>query len=119
MTISTNGQKGVGGTLFAKEDGKGSKKEVLPHPGARTSLTPGNSLSRMMNQYGKGHSFLPGGAQPVGAAGADPQNHAGVLPIRGQKGGIKRNPRRGGLGPGFESAPGTDQDYSMKSEDLE
>jgi hypothetical protein len=97
--------------------GKNAKQEILPGPGARTSLTSGSPLSRMMGQYGKGHSYL--GAGMEGGASDAIVHHSGVSQIRGAKGGVRSNPRTGALGPGPRGAPGTAQDYSMQTQDTE
>ncbi|HEY1491980.1 MAG TPA: hypothetical protein VGF35_05095 [Steroidobacteraceae bacterium] len=124
---------GVGGTMFGGGGGAGGmpspqmpggvagpaggKSNTIqnlasPHSGLRSTITPGDSSSRMMGQYGKGHSFgaLPG----MGGASKAP---SGLGQLRGGGGAMKRNVRMGGLGPGKMSTPGTAQDYSMSSPD--
>jgi hypothetical protein len=66
-----------------------------------TTLTKGDTLDRAMGHYGKA------------------AKSGGLSSVRGGGGGIKRNPRSGGLGPGPMSTPGTPTDYSMTSPDLE
>lgn len=109
---------GTGGTIFAGSDGKGSHQQALGgvHSGVKSAITGGAPLSRSMGQYGKGHSYLPG---MEGGVTADPTQHAGVKQIRDGGGGIRRNPRKGGLGPGPMSAAGGAGDYSMTNTDLE
>jgi hypothetical protein len=108
---------GVGGTLFSSAapgggataspfptGGKGGSAQHLssPHSGMKSTLHPGDTLSRSMGQYGKGHSF----------AGPSP-----LKQIRGGTGQMRRI--RGGLGAGKMGMPGPSGDYSMKSGDTE
>jgi hypothetical protein len=112
----------VGGTLFAPGGGlggsggsgvatpslgKNSKQQNLgsPHSGQKSTLASGDTMSRSMGQYGKGHSFS-------GLAGGNP-----LKQIRGGMGGMRRI--RGGLGPGKAGQPGSSKDYSMTSPDSE
>lgn len=83
--------------------GKAAKSQNLgsPHSGQMSTLAGGDPLSRMMGHYGKGHSF----AAPAG--------------IRGGGGGMKRNPTKGGIGPGRQATVGTAADYSMINPDTE
>jgi hypothetical protein len=87
--------------------GKPGKMQRLTFPGQKNTITPGDTLSRSMGQYGKGHSLL--GAQP--AANAAPVSHAGMNEIRGGSGGIKKRPRQGGIGPGPMGNYGSDTLY--------
>jgi hypothetical protein len=121
---------GVGGTLFGAGGGaadsntqtpfeapggiktpsfgKNSSQQNLhsPHSGLRSTITKGDPLSRMMGQYGKGHSFSPAG------------QGAGLSQIRGGMGQMRRI--RGGLGPGKVGQAGpSNTDYSMTSPDSE
>jgi hypothetical protein len=121
--IKTQGPKGLADHVFGGSgaDAKGSHRQVLPHLSAKTTITPGDPMSRMANQYGKGHSFgVPGdmsgmtgqmASAPLGAAGQEPPaNHPGLTMVRGGSGGMKRNPRSGGLGADRETYPkGTGQ----------
>ena len=91
--------------------GKNSQQQNLgsPHSGTMSTLTTGDTLSRMMGQYKKGHSF------------AAPGPKASKVPMRGGAGGIRRNPTKGGIGPGKMGttgpASGSSTDYpSMTSE---
>jgi hypothetical protein len=106
MAIKTlKGKPGAAGKLFGKSDGKGAASQLLS-PGMRSSITPGDPMSRMMNQYGKGHSLLandsPSGPTDMDAPITPTRAHPGISDMRGGKGGIRKNPRQGGL-------TGTDQ----------
>lgn len=111
---------GVGGTLFSSAapgggatgspfptGGKGGSAQHLssPHSGMKSTLHPGDTLSRSMGQYGKGHAF-------GGLTGAKP-----LKQIRGGLGQMRKI--RGGLGPTKMGGPGGPGDYSMKSGDTE
>jgi hypothetical protein len=126
---------GVGGTLFAGGGGMGGSEPAnspgavhapslgknsvqqnlaSPHSGLRSSITKGDPMSRLMGQYGKGHSFgnMMGGV-PGGGNAASPLHQ-----IRGGIGQMKRI--RGGLGPGKVGQAGaSNTDYSMTSGDTE
>jgi hypothetical protein len=97
--------------------GKNSVQQNLssPHSGLRSTITSGDPMSRMMGQYGKGHSFasLLGGTPGKSAAGGK----SGEGMIRGGAGQMRRI--SGGLGPGKAGQPGQDTDYSMTSPDQE
>jgi hypothetical protein len=119
---------GVGGTLFAPGGGMGGtstggvsapslgKNSVQqdlgsPHSGLRSTITKGDPMSRMMGQYGKGHSFS-------GLAGGQAPPSGSLHAIRGGTGQMRRI--RGGLGPGKVGQPGaSNTDYSMTSPDTE
>ena len=60
-----------------------------PHSGIMSTITPGNTMSRSMGQYGKGHG------DPILSAPT-----AATNPLKDGGGGIKTNPREGGLGAG-------------------
>ena len=79
--------------------GKASQSVHLPgpHSGQLSTLTPGDTLARSGNHYGKAGSPLK--------------------QIRGGMGGMKRI--HGGLGPGRMGQPGSSKDYSMTNADLE
>lgn len=107
--------------------GKASNQQNLLR-GQKTTLVPGDTMSRMLSQYGKGHSFVATG----GAAGpADPgtdvtsktamPDHKTSSTIRGGSGGIrigKVRPGGGSLGqnkmgmPVADNSPDTSQDLS-------
>lgn len=110
--------------------GKGSRQQSLL-PGQKTTVTPGDTMSRMLGQYGKGHNLMaPGtGTSPVGPAdpGADVSSasampdHVGSKTIRGGSGGIRlgrTRPGGGSLGqnkmgmPVPDNTPDTSQDLS-------
>lgn len=99
--VPNGAPKGFGHALGGKTGGKGSKQENLlsPHAGMKSTITGGDPLARSMGHYGKKQGALSD--------------------VRGGGGGIKKNPRSGGLGPGPMSTPGTSDDYSMTSPDLE
>jgi len=78
-----------------------------PHSGLRSTITSGDSLSRLGNNYGKGHSM-----SLTGGHSKDPN-----AALRGGTGQMRRI--RGGLGPGKVGQAGTSQDYSMSSPDTE
>jgi hypothetical protein len=116
--IKPIGNPGAGGTLFAG-GGKNSVQQDFgsPHSGVMSTITKGEPLSRMMGQYGKGHSFAPQPQAPSMAMG--PSKAPKLSTIRGGSGAMKKNVRQGGLGPGPMSTPGTSQDYSMTTPDTE
>lgn len=125
---------GVGGTLFAGGGGQGglpaaspfaapggvktpgqgknSTQQNLssPHSGFRSTITSGDPMSRVMGNYGKGHSLF-GADMPGGSPGSN------LKSIRGGTGQMRRI--RGGLGPGKTGTAGSSQDYSMQSPDSE
>lgn len=90
------GPKGHAAGLFGAADGKGASAQTLM-PGQKSTLAGGDTMSRAMGQYGKGHSYLPPDSSAMGPAAMDPTQHAGMTQIRGGKGGMKPNPRTGGL----------------------
>lgn len=98
------GPPGHAAKLFAKSDGKGANSQTLAL-GQKGTLFGGDTMSRSMSQYGKGHSYLPPGEPTMGPAAADPTQHAGVTQIRGEAGGIRRIPKAGGLAEAKASAP--------------
>lgn len=101
------GPVGHAAKLFGKSDGKGASAQTLL-PGQKSTLTGGDTMSRAMGQYGKGHSYLAPGEGPMGPAAVDPtQNHPGATQIRGSAGGVRDNPRAGGLAESKDSAPTT------------
>jgi hypothetical protein len=100
------GPKGHAGGLFGANDGKGASAQTLL-PGQKSTLAGGDTMSRAMGQYGKGHSYLPPGTSDMGPAAMDPTVHAGTNQIRGDQGGLKSNPRSGGLGEGKLPPPTT------------
>lgn len=89
--------------------------------GARPAITGGDPLAHgLLNHYGKNPpSVLAGGSGMPGSTGVDPTQHPGVTQVRGGKGGMKKNARSGGLGPGPMSTPGGDNDYDATSQDVE
>lgn len=90
-----------------------------PHSGMRSTITKGDPLSRMTNNYGKGHSFdsLSGGHSKNPNAQSASQINPSLHQIRGGLGQMRRI--RGGLGPGKVGQPGTSQNYSMNNPDAE
>ena len=100
--MAGTGPPGAGGAPPVPSLGKAAKSQDLggPHSGVMSTLAGGEPLSRMMGHYKKGHSF-------------------NAAPVRGGGGGVKPNPRQGGLGPGKLSAPGSAADYSMSNPDTE
>jgi hypothetical protein len=118
-------QAGVApGGIQAFGGGKNSHMQNLdsPHSGLKSTITKGDPLSRMTNNYGKGHSLLGGtlghsknpNLQPVTERQQNPALHG----IRGGLGQMRRI--RGGLGPGKVGQPGaSDQNYSMANPDME
>jgi hypothetical protein len=85
--------------------GKGSRQQNHG-PGSPATITGGSPLSRSMGQYGKGHSYLAPGMDD--GVVTDPTAHPGMSQVRDSSGGIRRNPRQGGLGPNDDSNQGTD-----------
>lgn len=84
---------------------------VSPHAGVRATITPGDPMSRMMGQYGKGHSFAPA-APPAGdPVLAVPGAKGAAGAVRDARGGVKRHGRQGGLGPGPNGSYGSPRDY--------
>lgn len=94
---------------------------MSPHAGIKATITPGDTMSRAMGQYGKGHSFaaptptamsigppgMPGGVGPK----SDPGPH-----IRDGKGGIRKNARSGGIGPGPNGSYGSSRAYGKSGD---
>ena len=78
-------------------------------------------MSRMMGQYGKGHSFSPGMMGHSKAPNAAPSASQAAPALHQLRGGLGQMRRiRGGLGPGKVGQPGpSNQDYSMTSPDSE
>lgn len=89
------------GTKVARNLGKNSVHQDLgsPHSGMKSSVTPGDPMSRVMGQLGKGHSFAP----PA------PMRTTTMVP----------HPRKGGLGPGAQGTDMSSGDYQMVSPDTE
>lgn len=83
-----------------------------------SSIGGGDPGNHSVNHYGKNGPPMMGGQM---TGGVNPTAHAGVKMIRGGSGGIRRNVREGGLGPGKMSTPGPSfQDYSLSNnQDLE
>lgn len=105
--------------------GKPGRQQALGNlhtRGAPPVITGGDPLAHSLNQYGKNPpAALGGGAMPgmPGTTGVDPTQHPGVSQIRGGKGGMKKNARSGGLGPGPEATAGGDNNYDATSQDVE
>ncbi len=97
VTKVSRGPPGHAAGLFAGSDGKGAQSQSL-HQSSPSAVTGGDPLSAAMGQFGKGHSYLPGGMPAGGPAGADPTQHPGMSQIRDEGGGMRRNPRAGGIG---------------------
>lgn len=122
-TVSAGSQSP--GEMTRQGGGKNAVSQNLhsPYSGLRSTVTKGDTFSRLTNNYGKGHSLnlLSGGhsknpnAPGVNTAGqANPALHQ----LRGGLGQMRRI--RGGLGPGKVGQPGmSNQDYSMSSPDTE
>lgn len=87
--------------------------------GVTPAITGGNPASAMLNHYGKHPPALLGGDGMPGTTGVDPTQHPGASQIRGSKGGMKKNPREGGLGPGPQATAGGDNNYNATSQDVE
>ncbi len=98
------GPKGHAAGLFGKSDGKGANAQTLS-PGQKGTLFAGDTMSRSMGQYGKGHSYLAPGDGAMGPAAVDPTKHPGSNLVRGDDGGIRRNPNAGGLAATKASSP--------------
>lgn len=86
--------------------------------GVTPAITGGASASGLMNHYGKNGPAGMMTGMP-GTTSTDPTSHPGASQIRGGKGGMKKNAREGGLGPGPMSAPGGDNNYDATSQDVE
>jgi hypothetical protein len=121
---------GVGGgpsgiTKVAEQVGKPGRQQALgsPHRSAPPTITGGNPVAgTMMHNYAKQPSPAAVGGSSTGmpgTTGVDPTSHPGATMIRGGKGGMKKNPRSGGLGPGPMSTPGGDNNYDATSQDVE
>jgi len=107
MIKTGKGGAGHAGGLFGKSDGKGAAAQLLA-PGQKPTLTAGDPMSRMMGQFGKGHSYLQPGAGGADTGPATPTNaHPGISEIRGSGDAIKKNPRSGGLADAKEEMPST------------
>ena len=120
-----SGSNGMPGTTgmgnLARSIGKPARQQTLP-TGGRASITSGDPLHRAMGHYGKNPpvahvptSISSGPGTTVG----DPTSHPGAKQIRGGVGGMKRNPRQGGLGQGPDMTAGGSNDYSMNTQDAE
>lgn len=92
---------------------------VRPGPGSTTGITGGSALPQMMGHYGKTPPAALSSNGMPGTTGIDPTQHPGAAMIRGGKGGMKRNPRSGGLGPGPQATAGGDTNYNATSQDTE
>lgn len=120
-TLSAGSQSPGQATMQSHGGGKNSISQNLgsPHSGLRSTITKGDTFSRLTNNYGKGHSFgsLTGGSSK--APNLTPQQaNPGLHQLRGGLGQMRRI--RGGLGPGKVGQPGpSDQNYSMSSPDME
>jgi hypothetical protein len=90
--------------------GIGSQKLAA---GQKATITGGDPFSRMMGQYGKGHSYV---GAPTDPAASDPTKHAGAQTVRGGKGGVKTHPRQGGIGPGPNGSYGSETSYPTMDE---
>lgn len=114
-------------------------QQKLPglHSGVKTTLTKGDPISRMMGQYGQGHSFatpqgaptgvsgfgpaapggnVPGGSVPGAPAGAGLGLTSSVGSVKGGKGGLKPHVKLGGLGAGANGSYGSPRDYGAASD---
>jgi hypothetical protein len=100
----------VGGAVGGPGKAIQSQKLAL---GQKDTITGSEPLSRMMGQYGKGHSYV-GGAAPD--TNMDPTKHAGSQAIRGGQGGVKAHPRQGGIGPGPNGSTGSETSYPKMEE---
>jgi hypothetical protein len=90
-----------------------------PHSGLRSTITKGDTLSRMTGNYGKGHNALGGmgGHSKAPNAPSARQANPALSQLRGGLGQMRRI--RGGLGPGKVGQAGPSNDYSMSSPDAE
>ncbi len=96
--------------------GKGSRTQDLgsPHSGMKTSLTPGDALTRSMGVYKKGASYLPPEFGPVGQPPSPhPASHPTVSMIRGGSGRMKRNVRPSGGSLGTTQTGGAPSSSGM------
>lgn len=91
---TTKGRSSSPLSLFGSANGKAATKEALM-PGQKTSVTPGDPMSRETGQYGKDASYLPDDS-PTGVSG---------VPIRNIGGGMRDRPRSGGLDGKFQRTP--------------
>jgi hypothetical protein len=90
---TTKGRNSSPLSLFGSgKTGKAATQEALL-PGQKTTVTPGDPVSRSMGQYGKDASYLPD------------DGSTSSIPIRNAGGGIRDRPRSGGLGGQFQRAP--------------
>lgn len=83
--------------------------ERLPslHSGVKSTVMPGDVMSREMGQYGKGHDFAAAAA--AGLPTATPGQPPAL--VRGGAGGIKAEPKFGSMGPGKYDAYGSQGGY--------
>lgn len=79
-----------------------------PHSGVKTTVAPGDPLSRSMGHYGKGHD-------PMAAAAANSAGLPSVInekppgaAVRGGAGGFKTHPKFGAMGAGPMDSYGQD-----------
>lgn len=126
MAILSPGAGGIAG--IAAKVGKPGRQQKLGNPSypARSTITGGSPLAHSMNHFGKVPPPMPAMLIPsdgMGGAGVDPTAHAGMSQVRGGSGGIKRNPRSGGIGPskmgGVGAAPPKTMSSSPTSKDVE
>ena len=82
------------------------------HSGVKATLIPGDTMSRSMGQYGKGHSMA---AQTAALPDMAPHEVA-TVPVRDGKGGIKKNPKEGEMGPGPNDGYGTQGGYGVSGD---
>lgn len=80
------------------------------HSGIKSSITAGDTMSRSMGQYGKGHDFMAP-ATMAGLPSSDPTGGKMGPPVRDSKGGIKSNPKLGALGAGPNGNYGSQGGY--------
>lgn len=119
IRVSPGSAKGHADKVFAKSDGKGAKAEHLASPHARSTITGGDPLARLMGHYGKA---TPAPLQAMGlglGSGAQPTMHPGATLVRGGKGQMRTHIFQGGLGPGRMGQPGNSTNYSMAKPDSE
>lgn len=118
------GSPPTGIAKIAGSVGKPGRQQALgsPHMSAPPTITGGNPVAgTLMHNYAKSPPapLASGSSGMPGTTGVDPTAHAGMSIIRGGKGGMKKNARSGGLGPGPMSTPGGDNNYDATSQDVE
>lgn len=125
MAVSHTPGVGAGSSGIAKiaeSVGKPGRQQALgsPHRSAAPAITGGNPVAgTLMHNYAKNPPAALAATGMPGTTGVDPTTHPGVSQVRDGKGGMKKNARSGGLGPGPMSTPGGDNNYDATSQDVE